>query len=157
MLEDLLGRVGAVSFHGNYVQEVSLLCRLHDLHDLSREYPVLAPVGRGERHVVHVLDRGECVEAEIGIDLVTVVEEGTVVVKRRRVIAVRTRDICHVFQRLLAELSLVRVLARSEELGAYSRQHLEFRVCRARAAGRYLKGSRCVVFIKIVEHRCRVL
>ena len=72
-------------------------------------------------------------------------------------ISVAPGDVRHALEGVLSEPALVRILARSEELGADPRQHFKLGVGCSRTACRHLKASRGVVPVQFVEYRRRIL
>ena len=76
--------------------------------------------------------------------------------KRACPVSVALGDIRHVLKRLLAQLALVRVFSRPEELRADACQHFEFCIGCTRSAGRYSEGTGSVFLIQVIEYRCRI-
>ena len=107
--------------------------------------------------MVHVFDGGKCVKAEVCVHFVSVVEERAVIVQSAAFVAVAPGDIRHALKSMLSELALVRVFARTEELGAYARKDLELGVGRSGSACRHFKAARGVLFVQLVEYRRRIL
>ena len=155
-LEYSLCRICSVAFYGYYVKEVPLFSRLHDLHDLSGQNCILTPVGRSKCHVIHVLYGCERVKPKVRIHFIAVVEKGSVVMKSACLISVALRYICHAFQSFFSQFTLVRVFTRSEELGTYACQHLEFCIGSSCSARRDCELARCIVLKQFIEYRCRI-
>ena len=135
-----------MTLYGNDVHKRRIFRVSQDVHDVSGHGFILSPSGRRQFDVVHVLHRGEAVEAQIRVYFVPVIEQRPVIVHRIGGITVVLQHISHAFQSFFPELSLVRIFSRSEELRTDSRQHLEFRVGGTCTAGRYFKPTGSVVF-----------
>ena len=76
-----VGRVRAVRLHRDRVDQIARRGGIQQVEDLPGQDAVLRPADLIVLDVVHVLDRGERVEAELREHLVPVVERGRVVVQ----------------------------------------------------------------------------
>ena len=142
----------AVGLHGDGEDEIAVLGGAQRLQDLLRQDGILCPAERIPLDVVHVFQRRERLEAEIGIDAVAAVERGVIIMDGVGGIARALQRIGHGFAGSVLDDGLVGILPDAEMVEIHAGEDLELGVRRARADGRHIEqaaGARLLQPLKI--------
>ena len=141
----------AVGLHGDAHHQVAGVGGFQRAQDLAGELGVLRPAQVGVLHVLHVLQRHEAVEAQVGIDHVAAVEGAGVVVHGGGGVAVLLQVGAHALHGLLLEDGVVGIFPRAEEVQVHAGEHLELGVGGAAADGGHVQEPAGEVFAQPVE------
>ena len=141
-----------MGLHGDGEDEIAVLGGAQRLQNFLRQDGILRPAKRIPLDVVHVFQRRERLEAEIGIDAVAAVERGVIIMDGVGGIARALQRIGHGFAGPVLDDGLVGILPDAEVIEIHAGEDLELGVRRARADGRHIEqaaGARLLQPLKI--------
>ena len=125
--------------------------------DIAGEHIVLRPAGGVQLQPVHILHRGERVEAQIGVHLVAVIEHRCVVVYGVRRVALLLEVIADRLARPVLKHGVIGIFARAEIAYAHAGEHLKLRVHRAAAKHGHSEPSAGIILAQMRKYRHGVL
>ena len=147
----------SVGLHRHRIDHILSRRGIQRLEDFRCQQFVLGPAQGVPLHPQHILHGRKGVKAQIGIDLVAVVEGARVVVDGVAGVALLLEGIVDRFTDVGLQNRLIGIFAGSEIVQAHTRQDFKFRVGRTRADGRHRQQTRGTEFFQRREIGHRVL